>query len=147
MKRPVQLLMYVINAFVFCSLLGYALNAAAQSTSRKIYSVVEKEPEFPGGKAALSRYLAETIKFPGSLMRQGIDTGPVAAQFVIERDGSVNDVRVTTKPLTGKGSKGMKAFITTVISSVEKMPNWQPGEINNQRVAVFYTLPIEVNLQ
>lgn len=145
MKKSIaHLVAYIISAFVLCS---YAPSATGQSVSRKVYSVVEKQPEFPGGKAALSRYLAETIKFPGSLMRQGNDTGPVSAQFVIERDGSVNDVRVTTKPLTGKAKKGMKAFITTIIAAVEKMPDWQPGEINNQRVAVFYTLPIEVNVQ
>ena len=143
-KSIVYLLACSIGAFALC---GSAPNATGQPVSRKVYSIVEKQPEFPGGKVALSRYLAETIKFPGSLMRQGNDTGPVAAQFIIERDGSVNDVRVTTKPLTGKTQKGMKAFITTVIAAIEKMPNWQPGEVNNQRVAVFYTLPIEVNVQ
>ena len=128
-------------------LIGSVQNVLGQSPPRKIYSVVEKQPEFPGGKQALSRYLAETIKFPGSLMRQGANTGPVAAQFVIERDGSINNVRVTTKPLTGKNRKGMKSFIATVIAAIEKMPEWRPGEINNQPVAVFYTLPIEVNMQ
>lgn len=143
-----KLVAYVVTCILSAFVLCYCVpNANGQSISRKVYSVVEKQPEFPGGAAALSRYLAETIKFPGSLMRQGADTGPIAAQFIIERDGSVNDVRVTTKPLTGKAKKGMKAFITTVIAAVEKMPNWQPGEINNQRVAVFYTLPIEVNVQ
>ena len=141
-KVYTNLLIWVASAAVLIC----CLPAMGQS-SRKIYTIVEKQPEFPGGKAALSRYLAENIKFPGSLMRQGTDTGPVAAQFIIERDGSINDVRVTTKPLTGKARKGMKAFIATVIATVEKMPNWQPGKISDRPVAVFYTLPIEVNVQ
>lgn len=137
-------------AFLTCIISTILLIGPTPDTigqSRKIYSVVDKQPEFPGGKAALSRYLAETIQFPGSLMRQGSDTGPVAAQFVVERDGSIHDVRVSTKPLTRKARKGMKAFMTTIITAVEKMPNWRPGEINSQPVAVFYTLPIEVNVQ
>jgi len=134
-------------AFSFLIITGYAPDVLGQSVSGKVYSVVEKQPEFPGGKAALSHYLAETIKFPGSLMRQHADTGPIAAQFIIDQTGAVHDVRVTTKPLTGKARKGMESFITTVIAAVEKMPNWQPGEIKNRPVSVFYTLPIEVNVK
>ncbi len=80
-------------------------------------------------------------------MRQRADTGPIAAQFIIDQTGAVHDVRVTTKPLTGRARKGMEAFITTVITAVEKMPTWQPGKINNRSVSVFYTLPIEVNVE
>ncbi|MBC7569269.1 MAG: hypothetical protein H7319_05995 [Spirosoma sp.] len=134
-------------AFTIISLIGYIPDVVGQPVSGKVYSVVEKQPEFPGGKAGLSQYLAETIKFPGSLMRQRTDTGPIAAQFIIDQAGTVHDVRVTSKPLVGKARKGMEAFITTVITAVEKMPRWQPGEINDRPVAVFYTLPIEVNVK
>ena len=121
--------------------------AAAQTKKELIYTTVERQPEFPGGKAALSRFLAENIQFPGSLMRKHYNTGPVSAKFIIGRDGIVRDVRVSTKPLDKKAQKGMQDFMTTVIAAIEKMPRWQPGEVSGQPVAVFYTLPIEVNVQ
>lgn len=122
-------------------------NATAQSVSQTVYTNPERQPEFPGGKAALSQYLASTIRFPNALLRKSLDTGPVAAKFIIERDGSVRDVRVTTKPVDKKMQKGMQDFIKSIISSVEAMPRWRPGEVGNRPVPVFYTLPIEVNLQ
>ncbi len=119
----------------------------AQSRPELVYTTVERQPEFPGGKAALSRYLAQEIRFPSALMRKNYDTGPVAARFIIDKDGTVRDVRVTTKPLDKKMQKGMQEFMTTIITAVEKMPRWRPGEVNGQSVAVFYTLPIEVTMQ
>ncbi|WP_338874110.1 hypothetical protein WBJ53_00585 [Spirosoma sp. SC4-14] len=120
----------------------------AQSQNEKIYTVVEKQPEFPGGKAALSRYLAENIKFPSSLMRKNYNTGPVAARFIIGQDGVVRDVRISVKPIEDrKMEKGMKDFMKTIIDAIEQMPRWHPGEVHGAHVAVFYTLPIEVNMQ
>ncbi|GAB3899758.1 energy transducer TonB [Spirosoma agri] len=141
-----------MKATTFLCLLGIvflvpSVRTVAQSNSKLVYTVVEQQPEFPGGKAALSRYLAETIRFPSSLMRKNYNTGFVSAKFIIEKDGSVRDVRITTKPLDKKAQKGMQDFMTTIITAVEQMPRWQPGEVKGQPVAVFYTLPIEVNVQ
>lgn len=123
------------------------LQAQTQSTSRKVYTVPEKEPEFPGGKAALSRYLATTIKYPSSLLRKNTSTGPIAAKFIIDELGYIHDVRVTTKPIDKKTKRGMQEYMVNIISAIENMPRWNPGEVNGQPVPVFYTLPIEINLQ
>jgi hypothetical protein len=80
-------------------------------------------------------------------MRKNYDTGPVAAKFIIDKSGAVRDVRVTTKPIDKNRQKGMQEFMTTIIAAIEKMPRWRPGQVNGQSVAVFYTLPIEVNMQ
>ena len=142
-----------VFAFIFCLIgpLGAPLLAqtrsVAQTRSDIVYTVPERQPEFPGGKAALSRYLAENIQFPSSLTRKNYNTGPVAARFIVEKDGSVSDVRVTTKPLGKNAPKGMQDFMAAIIAAVEKMPAWRPGQVNGQSVRVFYTLPIEVNMQ
>lgn len=122
-------------------------NAMAQGRSEPIYTVAEQEPEFPGGKAALSQYLANNIQFPSALMRKNYNTGPVAAKFIIDKAGAVRDVRVTTKPISKDMQKGMQEFMKTIIAAIEKMPPWRPGQVNGQSVSVFYTLPIEVNMQ
>ena len=80
-------------------------------------------------------------------MRKNYDTGPVAAQFIVDKLGDVRDVRVTTKPLDKNKQKGMQEFMTTIIVAIEKMPRWRPGQVNGQSVSVFYTLPIEVTMQ
>ena len=125
-------------------LLFNSATATAQTRNELVYTVVERQPEFPGGKAALSQYLAINIRFPGSLMRKNYDTGPVAAKFIVDKSGAVRDVRVTTKPLDKEMRKGMQEFMTTIIAAIEKMPRWRPGQVNGQSVSVFYTLPIEV---
>ena len=122
-------------------------SAIAQSNTRKVYTVVERQPEYPGGAAALSHYLATTIRISGALIRKQYDTGPVAAKFIIDEFGYVHDVRVTTKPLDKKMLKVMQGYMASIISAVEKMPRWQPGEVDGRAVAVFYTLPIEVTMR
>ncbi|QJW91989.1 hypothetical protein HNV11_22700 [Spirosoma taeanense] len=122
-------------------------SVVAQSRNELVYTVVEREPEFPGGKAALGQYLAQNIRVPNALVRKNYNTGPVAAKFIVDKDGTVRDVRVTTKPLDKDVQKGMQEFMTTIIAAIEKMPRWRPGEVSGKPVAVFYTLPIEVNMQ
>lgn len=122
------------------------LTAMAQSSPQQVYTVVERQPEFPGGKAALSIYLAENIQVPGALVRNGPDIGPVAAKFIIDELGYVHDIRVATKPIGKKAQKGMHQYMTSIIAAVEKMPRWRSGEVNGKPVPVFYTLPIEVHM-
>ena len=103
----------VSNAFLFLISLAIILllssaSAPAQTNNELVYTVVEQQPEFPGGKAALSQYLATNIRFPSSLMRKNYNTGPVAAKFIIDKSGSVRYVRVTTKPLNKDMQKGMQ---------------------------------------
>ena len=121
--------------------------AQPQSKIDKVYTVAEVQPEYPGGTVALSRYLAETIKIPGVLVRNHYNTGPVAAKFIIDELGYIHDIRIQTKPLDKKMRKGMQAFMANIIASVEKMPRWTPGKVGGQPVPVFYTLPIEVSMQ
>lgn len=129
----------------------FCLDAAAQSNSEKVYTVPERQPEFPGGKAALSRYLAENIQVPGMLVRENYNAGQVSARFIVDELGYVHDVRIRTKPLDKKMPKSMQkrmqTYMSNIISAVERMPRWEPGQVGGKRVAVFYTLPIEVTIQ
>ncbi|GAB3952676.1 hypothetical protein GCM10028805_35020 [Spirosoma harenae] len=123
--------------------------ATAQSKAKfdKVYTVAEVQPEYPGGAAALSSYLAATVKIPGSLARNQYNTGPVAAKFIIDDLGYIHDIRIQTKPLDKKMRKGMQAYMANIIASIEKMPRWTPGQVGGKPVPVFYTLPIEVSMQ
>ena len=144
MKNRIAALVSILNIVSYVVLPAPSL---AQSRGELVYTTVEQQPQYPGGKAALRQYLAQNIRFPSSLMRKNQDTGPVAAKFIVDRDGTVRDVRVTTKPLDKSRQKGMQEFMATIIAAVEKMPRWRPGQVGGQPVAVFYVLPIEVDMQ
>lgn len=145
MNHSASTLLRLLLAPVFAFLLSGSV-VVGQARSEKVYTVVEREPEFPGGKVALSRFLANNIKVPGALARKNYNTGPVSAKFIIDELGYIHDVRITTKPLDKKTQKGMQGLMTNIILAIEKMPRWEPGEVGGKHVSVFYTLPIEVNM-
>lgn len=145
MKRSVSTLLLLITTALSPFLV--ATQTYAQTSTEKVYTVPERQPEFPGGKAALSTYLAQTIRVPNSVAKKSYDTGPIAAKFIIDELGYVHDIRITMKPLDKKTLKSLEGFMTNIISAIEKMPRWEPGQVGGKHVAVFYTLPIEVSLQ
>jgi len=105
---------------------------------RQIFMVVESMPEFPGGEAALYKFLAENIKYPQMAKESGIQ-GRVFVTFVVERDGRVTDVRV----LRGIGG-GCDEEAIRVVSN---MPKWAPGKQRGKPVRVQYNLPVKFTLQ
>lgn len=141
MKRFLHTVFYLsVSAAIILTLPSIAF-------AQKVYTVAEHQPEYPGGTTALSRYLAATIRVPNALSRKNYDTGPVAVRFIIDELGYVRDVRIVAKSLDGKNNRGMEKYMGNIIEAVEKMPRWKPGEVGGRAVPVFYTLPIEINLQ
>jgi periplasmic protein TonB len=104
----------------------------------QIFMVVESMPAFPGGETALYKYLAENIKYPQMAKESGIQ-GRVFVTFVVERDGSVTDVRV----LRGIGG----GCDEEAIRVVQNMPRWTPGKQRGKSVRVQYNLPVKFTLQ
>lgn len=98
-----------------------------------IYQIVEVMPEFPGGSAAMMNYLSKNIKYPEEAKEKGI-SGRVFLSFVIEKDGSVSDVKVAR----GIG----KVCDDEAVRVVKAMPNWKPGLMKGKPVRVNYMLPI-----
>ena len=103
-----------------------------------IFQVVEEMPEFPGGMAEAMKFLAKNIKYPVAAQQAKIE-GRVIVQFVIERDGSVSDVKV----MRGVNSE----LDAEAIRVVSMMPKWIPGKQRGKAVAVKYTMPIMFRLQ
>ncbi|MFO7614745.1 MAG: energy transducer TonB [Bacteroidales bacterium] len=103
-----------------------------------IFMVVESMPEFPGGEANLYKFLAENIKYPQMAKESGIQ-GRVFVTFVVERDGSVTDVRV----IRGIGG----GCDEEAIRVVKNMPKWTPGKQRGKAVRVQYNLPVKFTLQ
>lgn len=103
-----------------------------------IYTVVEKQPEFPGGQAALMQYLSKNIKYPKIAAENGVQ-GRVIVQFVVNKDGSIVDAVVT---------RGIDPYLDEeALRLVNAMPKWKPGEQRNKPVRARFTLPIMFRLQ
>ena len=104
----------------------------------KIFTVVEQMPSFPGGEAALMQYLSKNIKYPPFAEENNIQ-GRVICTFVVERDGSVSDIRIARSVDPSLDKEAIRV--------VSGMPKWIPGRQNGQSVRVKYTLPVTFRLQ
>ena len=113
------------------SALGDATNAVT------VYNIVEKMPEFPGGEKALTDYMANNVKYPEEAKNKNI-AGRVFVSFVVEKDGSVNEVKV----LRGIGG-GCDEEAVRVIKS---MPKWKPGIQKGKPVRVSFQMPFMFKL-
>jgi protein TonB len=105
---------------------------------QQIFMVVESMPAFPGGEVELHRYLAENIKYPQMAKESGIQ-GRVFVTFVVEKNGSVTDVKV----LRGIGG----GCDEEAIRVVKNMPKWTPGKQRGKPVRVQFNLPVKFTLQ
>ena len=104
---------------------------------KEVFTVVEKQPSYPGGQDGYTKFLIANIKYPEEALKKGV-TGTVYVSFIVEKNGAVTDVKV----LRGIGS-GCDEEAARV---VKMMPNWNPGENKGVPVAVQYNLPIKFNL-
>jgi protein TonB len=104
----------------------------------KVFDVVEQMPSYPGGMGALMQYLSSNIKYPAIAEENGIQ-GRVICTFVVERDGSITDVRIAKSVDPSLDKEAMRV--------VSKMPRWIPGKQNGSAVRVKYTLPVTFRLQ
>ena len=115
-----------------------SFNLGQKVESEKVFQEVDQMPEFPGGTAALIKYLGSEITYPDQAKKDSIQ-GKVFVTFVIEKNGAVNDVKI----LRGIGG-GCDEESLRVVSS---MPNWKPGlNEHGKAVRVAYTLPIKYAL-
>lgn len=104
----------------------------------KIFTIVEQNPEFPGGYGELQKYLAKNIKYP-SLARDAGIQGTVYVTFEVAKDGTVKSAKV----LRGIGGGCDKEALRVV----SRMPKWKPGKQRGKPVRVQFNLPVKFTLQ
>lgn len=104
----------------------------------QVFFIVEEMPEFPGGEAALRKFIANAIKYPQIAQENGIQ-GRVYVQFVVERDGSVSNATI---------ARGVDPSLDReALRVVNSLPKWKPGMQRGKPVKVSYTVPINFVLQ
>ena len=96
----------------------------------KVYMFVEEMPVFPGN---LNAWIYSHVQYPEAAKTKGIE-GKVYVRFIIEKDGTVNDVKII---------RGVSAELDNEAKEViASMPKWYPGKQNNMPVRVYYTVPV-----
>lgn len=103
----------------------------------EIFQIVEEMPAYPGGDEARMSYLSKNLKYPVLAMESGIQ-GTVYIGFVVEKDGSVTDVKVARGIGGGCDEEAVRV--------VKAMPKWTPGKQRGKSVRVRYSVPIRFSL-
>lgn len=104
----------------------------------QVFTAVEQMPQFPGGDAALMKFLSSNINYPQVAMENGVQ-GRVIVQFVVTKNGSVGEVKVIRSVDRDLDKEAIRLC--------KSLPKFIPGKMNGQAVNVWYTLPITFKLQ
>lgn len=104
-----------------------------------IFVIVEENPQFPdGGTVGLLQYLGKNIKYPTILQENGTQ-GRVTVQFVVNKDGSIVDVKVI---------RGVDPYLDKeAVRVISTMPKWIPGKQRGVPVRCKFTVPVTFKLQ
>jgi protein TonB len=101
------------------------------------FYVIEEKPEFPGGEEALLKYIADNTKYPEIAKENNIQ-GKVFVEFVIQKDGSVGDVKIL---------RGVDPYLDAeAVRVVKSLPKWSPGKQRGKAVKVSFQVPINFKL-
>ena len=110
---------------------------SSQTDSSRIFVDYEENAQFPGGDMACKKWMQEHIKYPESCRSDSIQ-GRVLVSFIVERDGSLDSIKVVRSP--------DPALSEEVIRLVSEMPRWKPARYYNKTIRSRYTLPIVFKL-
>ena len=113
-----------------------AVESKAPSTT-EVYESVDQEAEFPGSLNSFRNKIAEN--FDNSAMEGGEGTLKTTVTFIVERDGSISDVKAS-----GSNSDFNSEAVRTVKSIRTK---WVPAKINGQPVRQRFRLPLTMNFE
>ncbi len=128
-------------------IVGYGSSASSQkpdvrwqdSTKQKAtdFNELDVQPSFPGGMRAFYKWIGENFRYSTEAKEKGVN-GSLLLSFVIEKDGTLNDIEVLKDLGYGTGQ--------AAIDLLKGSPKWSPGQKNGESVRVSYSLPIQINL-
>ena len=120
----------------------FSLNASGQKAETGMkdgaYQKVDVMPVFPGGDAALLKFIADSTHYPKDAKEKGIQ-GKVLARFMVKKDGSVSDVSVMQKVNPSLDNEAIRV--------VKLLPKFTPGKLNGKTVPVWFMVPINFTLK
>ena len=109
-----------------------------QQKDNRIFTEVENAPNYPGGVDKFYKFLQQNIKYPAEARNKKVQ-GKVFVSFIVEKDGSLSDLKIIRDPGAGCGNEALRVM--------KLSPKWNAGVQNGHKVRVQYTLPISFTLR
>ena len=102
-----------------------------------IYNIVEENAQFPGGDMAMYKWIANHLQYSEECRAKSIQ-GRVMIQFVVNKDGSISDIKVLKSPHSLLSKEAIRV--------VNAMPFWKPAKVKGEVVRSSFRLPINFRL-
>jgi protein TonB len=101
---------------------------------------VEVDAEYPGGYAAMMKFIQDNLDYPDVGIQMGAQ-GKCYLRFVVGDDGEISSVKVL------RGISGCPECDREAVRVIRSMPKWKPGKIRGMSVASYFDLPINFTLE
>ena len=128
---------YLFLAIVFLAIQTISAQDSINEIDNNIYSTaaIEVKPDFSGGMQEFYKFVGGNYKTPNV---KGL-SGKIYVTFIIEKDGSITDIKVIRDIGHGTGAEAVRVLSIC--------PKWKPGEQNGKPVRVMYSLPIVIQTE
>jgi hypothetical protein len=126
--------LFIIFLSSFCLLINLNCQNIDNQNADSIFNIIDEYPKYPGGEKELYKFFLENFSLPQEINVNG----NIYVQFIVEKDGSISNVKI----IRGIGG----GCDEEVVRVIKLMPNWIPAKKDGQFVWTFVTLPIEIRL-
>lgn len=106
--------------------------------NKKVYTLAETMPQFPGGMEAMMEFMNKNIKYPTDAVKKKIQ-GRVVVSFVVKKDGSIDNIKVIRSIYPSLDEEA--------VNVIKMMPKWIPGTQKGKAVNVKYCVPLSFKLK
>jgi len=134
-KKNIPVVPKSINKSVIDSSLFYEYHP--EDSTLNVYRSAEVIAEFVGGSKAFSKFVSDSTRYPLDERERGI-SGEVIVSFIIERDGSLSNIKIRKGVSPGLDAEAIRLF--------KSMPKWSPAMNDGKAVRIYYSLPLFFNL-
>lgn len=127
------------NLFLLFFLLPLTMFSQDEENSKSVkagfgVSVVQIQPEFPGGPDSLQSFLKQNLRYPDSAKFKRIQ-GRVYIGFLVDKKGKIREEKILS---------GVNELLDNEALRVLKlMPQWKPGTAGGSATSVQYILPVD----
>lgn len=108
-----------------------------EEVADEVFTIVEQQPEYPGGMGAFYEFVTKKLKYPSQARRMGIE-GKVFVQFVVDKSGNITEVMAVRGIGAGCDEEAVRV--------IKDSPQWKPGKQRGKSVKVRMILPITFKL-
>jgi len=130
-----------MRKLMILALLGCAvfINPVKAQNKDQVYDFVsvQKQPAYPGGIAKFYEYIKKEMKYPEAAKKNKTE-GKVFLSFVVEKDGSLTEIKVTRSLSTETDAEAVRVL--------KNSPKWTPAQQNNKPVRVKYNINVNFTL-